>query len=678
MASEDLQQYRDEDVDVDNEIVDGTDTNIEDVPASPPVNTDPKKAKAEQKRLEKEEKEREKKRKQEEKRQLKENARKEKSNAPTRKQQRDEKKQKSGIANFMSPARQTVRPKNTVRGRVLLLDGSEIEVEIEREAKGKLLVDRVCEYVNVMERDYFSCTYSTAEGKFWLRHEKKISRQIGNGKWAFEFSVKFYPPEPAILQEELTRYQLVLQIRDDILSGRVPCSQVASALLGSCTVQSELGDYDVAEHGSSIDYIRDIQFAPNQTDELLMKIAEMHQTQLQGRTPAEAELMYLENAKKLEMYGIHLQQAKDAELVDIHVGVCADGLHVYHNTLHVNRFPWPKITKMSYKNNVFYVKIRPGAFERFQNIVGFKMPSKALAKRFWLLSLEHHTFFRFKEPVVFDQSFISRFGSTRSQFAGRTLYQSRIWSSTHERAAPAFERTLSTRSLTSRSLNSSSFLDRDDKKRSVSMDVKAGRRGDAEDYIEDFSDDRQVAVVAGTAADADRVAYVKTVRPSSVDADERPMSEAQPAGQPRYTNETFQPGADNTPPVNRSSSAADEAPKRKKKKKKSPSTGSQRTSANEDAKEYKSAKNGTVESRVEKRPVIHHESVDHDLELTKAITKVTDMDEDMSVEKIEIDPSNVAKSMTGGRTEAETIEIAPNKTKKKKKKSQREQVPEMA
>ena len=29
--------------------------------------------------------------------------------------------------------------------------------------------------------------------------------------------------------------------------------------------------------------------------------------------------------------------------------------------------------------------------------------------------------------------------------------------------------------------------------------------------------------------------------------------------------------------------------------------------------QYKSVKNGTVESRVEKRPVIHHESVDHDL-----------------------------------------------------------------
>jgi len=130
-----------QDVDVDKENADGTDTNVqvEDVPASSPVSADPKKAKAEQKRLEKEEREREKKRKQEEKRQQK-NAQKDKSNVPTRKQQRDEKKQKSGIANFMSPARPTARPKNTVRGRVMLLDGSEIEVEIE-------VIILICRYI---------------------------------------------------------------------------------------------------------------------------------------------------------------------------------------------------------------------------------------------------------------------------------------------------------------------------------------------------------------------------------------------------------------------------------------------------------------------------------------------------------------------------------------------------
>jgi len=41
---------------------------------------------------------------------------------------------------------------------------------LQRQAKAKLLVDKVCEYVNVMERDYFSCTYNTAEGKVSVWH----------------------------------------------------------------------------------------------------------------------------------------------------------------------------------------------------------------------------------------------------------------------------------------------------------------------------------------------------------------------------------------------------------------------------------------------------------------------------------------------------------------------------
>lgn len=61
-------------------------------------------------------------------------------------------------------------------------------------------------------------------------------------------------------------------------NGRLPCSPVASAVLGSFTAQSELGDYDVGEHGTGIEYLQDIPFSPHQTDELLEKIAELHRS----------------------------------------------------------------------------------------------------------------------------------------------------------------------------------------------------------------------------------------------------------------------------------------------------------------------------------------------------------------------------------------------------------------
>lgn len=50
-----------------------------------------------------------------------------------------------------------------------------------------------------------------------------------------------------------------------------------------------------------------------------------------GQSPAEAELHYLENAKKLAMYGVDLHPAKDSEGVDIMLGVCASGLLVYRD-----------------------------------------------------------------------------------------------------------------------------------------------------------------------------------------------------------------------------------------------------------------------------------------------------------------------------------------------------------
>jgi erythrocyte membrane protein band 4.1 len=163
-------------------------------------------------------------------------------------------------------------------------------------------------------------------------------------------------------------------------------------MLGSYLAQSELGDYEPDEHGPN--YLSDFRFAPNQTHELEEKVCELHK-QHRGQTSAEAELLYLENAKKLAMYGVDLHPAKDSAGVDIMMGVCASGLLVYRDRLRINRFAWPKILKISYKRNNFYIKIRPGEFEQYESTIGFKLANHKAAKRLWKTCVEHHTFFRF-------------------------------------------------------------------------------------------------------------------------------------------------------------------------------------------------------------------------------------------------------------------------------------------
>nr|CAD7424862.1 unnamed protein product [Timema monikensis] len=241
-----------------------------------------------------------------------------------------------------------------------------------RKCKGQELLEKVCDHLNLLEKDYFGLTYEDRhDPRVWLEMDKRIAKFIKNEPWKFNFEVKFYPPDPAQLQEDITR---------------LPCSFVTHALLGSYLVQSEIGDYDPDEHGRT--YLKDFRFAPNQTPELEEKVMDLHRTH-KGQTPAEAELHYLENAKKLAMYGVDLHPAKDSEGVDIMLGVCASGLLVYRD-----RLMTPEPTQ------------KVGLFPRF---------------------------------------------GSKFRYSGRTHYETK--KSVIERPAPRFERSLSGRGLTSRSMD---------------------------------------------------------------------------------------------------------------------------------------------------------------------------------------------------------------------------------
>ncbi|XP_013372682.1 PREDICTED: band 4.1-like protein 3 isoform X10 [Chinchilla lanigera] len=361
----------------------------------------------------------------------------------------DKLSQKSSSSKLSRSPLKIVKKPKSMQCKVVLLDGSEYTCDVEKRSRGQVLFDKVCEHLNLLEKDYFGLTYRDAENqKNWLDPAKEIKKQIRSGAWHFSFNVKFYPPDPSQLSEDITRYYLCLQLRDDIVSGRLPCSFVTLALLGSYTVQSELGDYDPDECGS--DYISEFRFAPNHTKELEDKVIELHKSH-RGMTPAEAEMHFLENAKKLSMYGVDLHHAKDSEGVEIMLGVCASGLLIYRDRLRINRFAWPKVLKISYKRNNFYIKIRPGEFEQFESTIGFKLPNHRAAKRLWKVCVEHHTFFRLLLPEAPPKKFLTL--GSKFRYSGRTQAQTRRASALIDRPAPYFERSSSKRYTMSRSLD---------------------------------------------------------------------------------------------------------------------------------------------------------------------------------------------------------------------------------
>ncbi|XP_006862266.1 PREDICTED: protein 4.1 isoform X2 [Chrysochloris asiatica] len=358
----------------------------------------------------------------------------------------------------LKASQKSVRRHRNMHCKISLLDDTVYECVVEKHAKGQDLLKRVCEHLNLLEEDYFGLAiWDNATSKTWLDSAKEIKKQVHGVPWNFTFHVKFYPPDPAQLTEDITRYYLCLQLRQDIVAGRLPCSFATLALLGSYTIQSELGDYDPELHGA--EYVTDFKLAPNQTKELEEKVMELHKS-YRSMTPAQADLEFLENAKKLSMYGVDLHKAKDLEGVDIILGVCSSGLLVYKDKLRINRFPWPKVLKISYKRSSFFIKIRPGEQEQYESTIGFKLPSYRAAKKLWKVCVEHHTFFRLTSTDTIPKSKFLALGS-KFRYSGRTQAQTRQASALIDRPAPHFERTASKRA--SRSLDGAAAADSADR-----------------------------------------------------------------------------------------------------------------------------------------------------------------------------------------------------------------------
>lgn len=116
---------------------------------------------------------------------------------------------------------------------------------------GSDLYEQVFYSLDLIEKDYFGLQFTDANHvKHWLDKTKAIKKQVkskyynqllNRGVFYFSFNsllnlvlfisvgppytlrlkVKFYSSEPNTLREELTRYQFFLQLKQDLLDGRL-------------------------------------------------------------------------------------------------------------------------------------------------------------------------------------------------------------------------------------------------------------------------------------------------------------------------------------------------------------------------------------------------------------------------------------------------------------------------
>jgi hypothetical protein len=95
------------------------------------------------------------------------------------------------------------------------------------------------------EREYFGLLIEDLTQDFsyqWLDSTKILKKQLVKNLPSYHlyFKVRFFLPNPSkIIDDEYTKYLYVLQIKKELLTGKLWCSRSVAAILASYIVQSK-------------------------------------------------------------------------------------------------------------------------------------------------------------------------------------------------------------------------------------------------------------------------------------------------------------------------------------------------------------------------------------------------------------------------------------------------------
>lgn len=128
-------------------------------------------------------------------------------------------------------------------------------------------MDNVCRRVNLQQPDLFGLKFYSRRPypKYrWVDLDRPLKKQLD--KYAqqptgpLHLGVMFYVHDVSLLEDEVTRFHYFMQLKYDVLDGKLRCNYEQAIVLASYSLQAESGDHDPERH--TLENLQDLPLLP--------------------------------------------------------------------------------------------------------------------------------------------------------------------------------------------------------------------------------------------------------------------------------------------------------------------------------------------------------------------------------------------------------------------------------
>ncbi|XP_055880392.1 tyrosine-protein phosphatase non-receptor type 21-like isoform X3 [Biomphalaria glabrata] len=249
-----------------------------------------------------------------------------------------------------------ISTKNSFIVGVYLLDNAYLECTLSAESTGQECLKSIAQRIELSESQYFGLRYVTKKLHFhWVDLEKPLKKQLD--KYAqpashchcLYFGVMFYVMGAHKIPDEVARYHYYLQLKNDVIDGRLLCSSDQAVRLAAYSLQAEFGDYEPEKYTIQNVLLFPKTMMKDETvaAELVSEAVAGHNS-LQGVSPGRAELQYVKEIQMMDGYSVEYYSAKDESRKDLYLGTSCMGIFArYLDGQSPVYYKWHEIAKVT-------------------------------------------------------------------------------------------------------------------------------------------------------------------------------------------------------------------------------------------------------------------------------------------------------------------------------------------